>query len=138
MLCELFSNFSVSLKLFQNRKLKTWRSVLNLLLLELNHKGKGRLLWWVLCLTHLISLSNCGTSSKPFLNTEKKCAFSLQSLRFMTSLNLFTTLSISEVLGFVYYFSTFILKRLCFLFKKCISIYPSNIPKTFMVTYHQG
>lgn len=29
MLCELFSNFSVSLKLFQNRKLKTWPSVLN-------------------------------------------------------------------------------------------------------------
>lgn len=29
MLCELFSNFSISLKLFQNRKLKTWPSVLN-------------------------------------------------------------------------------------------------------------
>lgn len=29
MLCELFINFSVSLKLFQNRKLKTWLSVLN-------------------------------------------------------------------------------------------------------------
>lgn len=35
MLCELFSNFSVSLKFFQNRKLKTWSWVLFVLFFQL-------------------------------------------------------------------------------------------------------
>lgn len=47
MLRELFSNFSVSFKLFQTRKLKTWPSVMNPSL-GAEHQGDRKLPQWVL------------------------------------------------------------------------------------------
>lgn len=74
MLHELFSNFSISFKLFQNRKLKTWLSVLSLSLrAEPQRKGLTSLVSVVPDLPDLPSVNSflVVLVLEPFLSIKK-------------------------------------------------------------------